>query len=70
MVSCNEQERLLAAYQSAAEAFAAAVAQLRARMGTSSLTEYHQLQRATDDARLVSEHARLAYEQHVASHRD
>jgi hypothetical protein len=37
-------------------------------MGTSSLRDYQQHQRSTEEARLKSELARLALEHHVASH--
>jgi len=66
-MSCDKKEKLLAAYQSATQAFASAVAELHAKIGTSSLPEYQQLQRMTGNPRLASERARL--EQHVASHR-
>jgi hypothetical protein len=67
-MNCEEKERLLAAYQTATEAFAASVTDLQRTMGTSSLTEYQRLQRVADDARLKSERARLALESHSASH--
>jgi hypothetical protein len=68
-VTCDEKVRLLAAYQIATQNFATAVADLHAKMGTSSLTEYQELQRATDETRLKSEQARLAFEQNAAAHR-
>jgi hypothetical protein len=68
-MGCDEKERLLAAYQIATQEFAATVADLHAKIGTSSLVEYQQLQRMTDEARLQSEQAGLALEQHIASHR-
>jgi hypothetical protein len=68
-MNCEEKERLLAAYRIATQSFAAAVADLHAKTGTSLLVEYQQLQRLTDEARLKSEQARLAFEQHVTSHR-
>ncbi|MBN9562507.1 MAG: hypothetical protein J0H14_17540 [Alphaproteobacteria bacterium] len=67
-MACEKKERLLAAYQSATHEFAATVADLHAKIGTSSLVENQQLQRLTDEARLESEQARLALEQHVASY--
>jgi hypothetical protein len=68
-MACKEKERLLAAYQITTQTFATAVADLHAKMGTSSLAEYQDLRCLTDEARLKSEEARLALEQHVASHR-
>jgi hypothetical protein len=38
-------------------------------MGTSAKEEYDRLQRATDEARVKSEQARIALEQHTAAHR-
>lgn len=66
---CDEKEKLLAAYQSATQAFADSVAQLHAKIGTSLLSEYQALQGVSEEARLASERARLALEQHIASHR-
>jgi hypothetical protein len=37
-------------------------------MGTSLRPEYERLSRASDDARVKSEQARLALEQHIAAH--
>jgi len=42
---------------------------LSARSGVTERHEYEVLERAVLDARLKSEHARLAYEQHVAEHK-
>lgn len=65
---CEEKQRLLAAYQAAAEEFAATVTDLKRKMGTSSFAEYQHLQRLTEGARLKSEQARLAFEGHAAAH--
>jgi hypothetical protein len=59
----------LEAFEIATPEFAATVADLCAKIGASSLVEYQQLQRLTDEARLKPEQARLALEQYVASHR-
>jgi hypothetical protein len=67
-MACEVKEQLLATYQAATQNFAAAVAELYGKMGTSSLIEYQRLQRMTEEARLKSEQARLAFEQHVAFH--
>jgi hypothetical protein len=67
-MSCEEKERLLKEYQATTRNFAASVDELHRRMGTSSLHEYQQRQRTTEEARLKSELARLALEHHVATH--
>jgi hypothetical protein len=38
-------------------------------MGTSLKDEYDRLERASNEARVRSEQARLALEQHIAAHR-
>ena len=65
-MSCEEKERLLKEYQGTTRAFAASVDELHWRMGTSSLVEYQQHQRTTEQSRLKSDLARL--EHHVATH--
>ncbi len=42
--------------------------ELRRRMGTSRKDEYVRLERASNEARVKSEQARLALEQHIAAH--
>jgi hypothetical protein len=56
-------------YDSATSKFSAAVSQLHLRMGTSPKDEYDRLERASNEARVRSEQARLALEQHIAAHR-
>jgi hypothetical protein len=65
---CEEKRRLLAEYEVATAGFSAAVTQLQRKMGTSLKAEYDRLQRASDEARMKSEQARLALEQHVVAH--
>ena len=65
---CEEKTRLMAEYETATAKFSAAVAELRRKMGTVAKTEYRRLERATNEARVKSEQARLAVEQHVAAH--
>lgn len=68
-MKCEEKERLAKEYQTATAEFAEAVRQLHLMMGTSSKAEYERLQHASNEARIQSEHSRLAFEQHVAAHR-
>jgi hypothetical protein len=67
-MGCLEKERLANEYEVATAKFAEAVGQLRSKIGTSVRLEYERLQRVADEARLKSEQARLAFEQHMAAH--
>ncbi len=68
-MSCEEKARLTMEYDSATSRFSAAVSELHLRMGTSTKDEYRRLERASNEARVISEQVRLALEQHIASHR-
>jgi hypothetical protein len=68
-MSCEEKTRLAMEYDSATSKFSEAVKELHRRMGTSLKEEYDRLERASNEARMRSEQARLALEQHVAAHR-
>jgi len=65
---CEEKAKLVAVYETAAKTFANSIGELQRRIGTSSKAEYEELHRTIDIARLKSEQARLALEQHVATH--
>jgi hypothetical protein len=67
-VSCEEKNRLLKEYEAATVAFSAAVIELRRRMGISPKEEYKRLAQVSNEARVKSEAARLALEQHIAAH--
>jgi len=67
-MSCEEKTRLLREYESAAARFSSAVTELNARTPISSAAEYQRMKEAAEEARLKSEHARLALEKHTASH--
>jgi hypothetical protein len=69
MESCEEMKRLAEDYEAATAQFAAAVRQLRENIGTSTRPEHDRLQHVSDEARLKSEQARLALEQHRAAHK-
>ena len=45
-----------------------AVNEFRRKMGTSPKEDYERLDRAANEARVKSEQARLALEQHIAAH--
>ena len=68
-VSCEEKSRLAKEYDEATSKFSEAVRDLHRRMGTSPKEEYDRLERASNVARVRSEQARLAIEQHIAAHR-
>jgi hypothetical protein len=64
----DEKQRLGVEYDIATARFAAAVNELQRKMGTSPKSEFERLSRAADEARVRSEQARLALEQHIAGH--
>lgn len=66
---CEEKVRLASEYVEATSKFSKAVRELHERIGTSLKGEYDRLERASEEARVRSEHARLALEQHIAAHR-
>jgi hypothetical protein len=61
----DERARLLAEYDRAVKAYSDAVAKLRRRAGTVSITEYQALLRHVDIVRLKSEYARLEVDRHA-----
>jgi hypothetical protein len=65
---CEEKARLVTEYETATKKFAGTVTELQRKMGTSQKAEYERRSRASDDARVKSEQARLALEQHIAAH--
>lgn len=67
--TCEQKKRLATEYEAATRKFSDAVAELRKKMGVSTIEEYQRLDRAANEARVKSEQARLALEQHIASHR-
>jgi hypothetical protein len=68
-VSCEDKTRLAMEYDAATSKFSEAVRELHRRIGTSPKDEYDRLERASNEARVRSEQARLALEQHIAAHR-
>jgi hypothetical protein len=67
-MTCPQRAQLAQEYQAATSKFAEAVRQLQRNIGTATSAEYQRLQRLSDEARVKSEQARLALEQHVAMH--
>lgn len=68
-VSCEEKNRLALEYHTSTSKFSEAVRELHREMGTSPKEEYDRLERAANQARMKSELARLALEQHIATHK-
>jgi hypothetical protein len=68
-VPCEEKARLAREYDAATSRFSEAVRDLHRKMGTSPKEEYDRLERISTHARMSSEQARLALEQHIAAHR-
>jgi len=66
---CDEKERLVNAYAKASAELADAVAALRKCSGTSTKDEYEALSRASEDAHMRNEQARLAFERHQQDHK-
>jgi hypothetical protein len=67
-MNCEERARLARDYDVATTKFAEAVRQYHQNIGTSTQAEYGRFLRASDEARVKSEQARLALEQHLATH--
>ena len=67
-MSCEEKARLSQEYDATTTKFAEAVRQYHRNIGTTTRAEFERLQRASDEARVKSEQARLALEQHLAAH--
>lgn len=68
-MNCDVKNRLATEYENSTAKFSEAVTELRRKMGTSTKEEYERLDRAANEARVKSEQARLALEQHIAAHR-
>ena len=67
-MACEEKQRLGLEYEMATKRFSQAVSELQQKMGVSTKPEYERLSRIADEARVRSEQARLALEQHVGAH--
>jgi hypothetical protein len=68
-MSCEVKIRLTSEYETATTLFSEAVTELRRKIGISTRENYEQLGRRANEARVKSEQARLALEQHIAEHR-
>ena len=66
--TCDHKMQLAHNYSIYADQHARAVKALRQRMGIVPERDYSDLLRATEDARELSEKARLALEKHTAEH--
>jgi hypothetical protein len=68
MKECEEKVRLLEEYQEASQRYASSVRELKQKIGTTPKDRYDGLHRASDEARVKTEQARIALEQHMAAH--
>jgi hypothetical protein len=68
-MDCEVKIRLTSQYEEATTLFSEAVTELRRKIGISTREDYEQLGRRANAARVKSEQARLALEQHIAEHR-
>jgi hypothetical protein len=68
-VPCEEKTRLAMEYEAATSAFSESVKELHRKIGTSPKEEYKRLERISIEARVKSDRARLALEQHISTHR-
>jgi hypothetical protein len=67
-MSCEAKLRLASEYETATAVFLEAVTEQNRKIGTSTKEGYERLGRRANDARVKSEQARLALEQHIAEH--
>ena len=65
---CLKKLALAKDYQTLTAEYSRALEVLNERMGTLTKSEYHRLRRSAETARLQSEMARLAMEQHLQEH--
>ena len=68
-VPCDEKTRLVTEYEATTSVFSEVVKELHRKIGTSPKEEYQRLERISTEARMKSEQARLALEQHIVTHR-
>jgi len=66
---CEEKERLINVYAKASSELSESVGSLRKSEGTSTKEEYDALCRASEDAHMRNEQARLAFERHQQDHK-
>jgi hypothetical protein len=66
---CEEKERLLIAYDKASSELSDAVTALRKNEGVTGKDEYEALCRASEDAHMRTEQARLTFERHQQDHK-
>ena len=67
-MNCEQKAQLAKEYDDATRAFSNAVQELHRKIGTPK-HEYQRLERISHEARVKSEQARLALEQHTSTHR-
>ena len=65
---CDEKNRLLTEYRTAARQYSDAVSELTRKIGTSSKDEYLRLHQAVEAARLRADEVRIHLERHFVQH--
>jgi hypothetical protein len=65
---CEEHRDLLKAYREAVATFSGALEALETARATASRAKYQQMAQHVEEARLVSEKARIALAKHTAEH--
>ena len=68
-IECEEKERLINAYAKASAELSDSVAALRKHEGTSTKEEYDTLCRASEDAYMRNEQAKISFERHCQDHK-
>ena len=69
LTQCEEKERLINVYAKASAELADAVAALRKEEGISTKEQYDTLCRASEDAHMRNEQAKLSFERHSQDHK-
>ena len=67
-IGCEEKERLINTYAKTSAELTESIEALKKKEGISTKDEYDALCRASEDAHMRNEQARLAYERHSQDH--
>jgi len=67
-IPCKDKSALLVIYSDTSRAYGAAVAELHDNIGVVGQAQYDRLHRIAEDARLATDAARIAMEEHTKKH--
>jgi hypothetical protein len=67
-IPCKDKSALLVIYSDTSRAYGAAVAELHDSIGVVGQAHYDRLHRIAEDARLATDAARIAMEEHTKKH--